>query len=116
MTGNNPGGGQGADFEIKVTGAKGVGYYVTEFKEKTPLNEQEKATLKGSLYNLQAIFKATPQQKWQQIVAAVGHAPAAAAPSRVSAPVAPAARPAAPVARPAASATASVPAQGQFEF
>ena len=115
MTGNNPGGKDGADFEIYVSGQKGAGYYVTTFKVKSPIKEQDRQALKNSLYNLESIFKATPQEKWQQIVANLGAAPVAPTAhigQRQAAPVH-AARPAPALAKPSAP---IAPSQDQIGF
>ena len=58
--GKNPGGPNGGDFEITVTGKKGKDYYQVEFIEQTPLEQDEVDMLSGNLYNLENIYKETP--------------------------------------------------------
>lgn len=72
-----PGGPLGADFSIQVTGKKGKDFYVTEIvKGKVAFTEVEKAMLnKVGLFNLQKIFKITPEDKLAEIVAALEATP-----------------------------------------
>ena len=60
-TGSAPGGAQGGDFEIVVTGSGlGTRYKVT-FSKKTPFTDEEKTYIKEKgLYELERIFKSTP--------------------------------------------------------
>lgn len=60
--GKKPGGAEGGDYELKVTGKKGRDYYQMEFLEKAPLSEEERAMALENMYELEKIFKATPAE------------------------------------------------------
>jgi hypothetical protein len=69
MTGKSPGGINGADFTIEITGQKGKDYYKTEFKAKTPLSNDEQEFLKKEgLFKLEDIFKAVPCEKLEEVL------------------------------------------------
>jgi|19_taG_2_1085344.scaffolds.fasta_scaffold01304_4 hypothetical protein len=58
--GKNPGGPNGGDFDVTVTGKKGKDYYRVEYDKQTPLEQDEVDMLSGNLYNLENIYKETP--------------------------------------------------------
>lgn len=66
MTEKSPGGKNGADFSIEVTGQKGKDYYKTKKHQSTTLTEEEVAFLtKEGLYDLEEIYEETPEKVWQ---------------------------------------------------
>jgi len=66
MTEKNPGGKNGADFSIEVTGQKGKDYYKTRKHQSTTLSDEEVSFLtKEGLYDLEEIYQETPEKVWQ---------------------------------------------------
>lgn len=69
MTEKNPGGPNGADFSVQVTGQKGKDYYRTDMVKRTPFAAKEAELLKNEgLYKLERIFKATPPDKIESVL------------------------------------------------
>jgi len=68
-TGFSPGGVDGADFEIKVTGAGKKTRYIVKMVQRTPFTSEEKAYLKEQkLYNLERIYKATDPEEIENVL------------------------------------------------
>lgn len=65
----DPGGVQGADFKITVTGKKGKDFYMTQFVKKSVLSEAEQKGLESNpIYPLEKIYKITPQSEIEKVL------------------------------------------------
>ena len=66
MTEKNPGGKNGADFRLEVTGQKGKDYYKVNKHQSTTLTDEEVEFLKNEgLYDLDEAYQETPEKVWQ---------------------------------------------------
>ena len=84
MTERSPGAKEGADFRIEVTGKKGKDYYKVNMHSKTILGDDEIQGIKdqGGTYKLQEIYKPTPEDRWQKLVAQLDGGEESPAPSQ----------------------------------
>lgn len=70
MAEKSPGGKDGADFSLEVTGQKGKDYYKVKKHQSTTLTDEEVSFLKKEgLYDLEEIYSETPEKVWKAWVA-----------------------------------------------
>ena len=74
-TQNSPGGPEGGDFAITVTGVKKQTRYETVFLGRTPFTQKEREYLKAEgLFNLEQIYAATPADEIEDVLFGGGKA------------------------------------------